>query len=57
MVASGKEKVITVDGAYLRAHILAPRSATLKGYPPIMPVIPMTDEELKAIVGFLETLK
>lgn len=57
VVASGKEKVITVDGAYLRAHILAPRSATLKGYPPIMPVIPMTDEELKAIVGFLETLK
>ncbi len=57
VVAAGQEKHITVDETFIREHILNPRSATVKGYPPVMPQVPMTDEELKTIVAFMETLK
>ncbi len=57
VVAAGQEKKITVDEAFIRSHILDPRGATVKGYPPVMPRVPMTDEELKTIVAYLETLK
>ena len=57
VIAAGQEKNITVDESFIREHILNPRSATVKGYPPVMPQIPMTDEELKTIVTFVETLK
>ena len=43
--------------AFIREHILQPQSATVKGFPPVMPVIPMTEEELTTIVSYLETVK
>lgn len=57
VVAAGQEKSITVDESFIREHILNPRSALVKGYPPVMPQTPMTDEELKTIVSYMETLK
>jgi len=57
VVEGGQEKEITVDEAFIRAHILDPRAAVVKGYPPVMPQIPMTDDELKTIVAYLETVK
>ncbi len=57
VVEAGKEKQVTVDEAFIRGHILDPRSATVKGFPSVMPQIPMTDEELKTIVNYLVTLK
>lgn len=57
VVEGGQEKEITVDASFIRAHILDPRAAAVKGYPPVMPQIPMTDEELKTIVAYLETVK
>jgi cytochrome c oxidase subunit II len=57
VVESDGEKEIIVDEAFIKNHILNPRSATVKGFPPIMPAIPMRDEELAAIVAYLETLK
>jgi cytochrome c oxidase subunit 2 len=53
----GQEKEITVDEAFIRQHILDPRVATVKGYPPVMPQVPVTDDELKTIVAYLETIK
>lgn len=57
VIIAGRERNITVDGAFIRGHILQPHSAAVKGFPPVMPVIPMTEEELTAIVSHLETLK
>ena len=57
VTAGGQEKTITVDEAFIREHILDPRSAVVKGFPPVMPPTPMTDEELKTIVTYVETLK
>lgn len=57
VIIGGAEKKITVDSAFIRAHILQPQSATVKGFPPVMPAVPMTGEELAAIVSYLETVK
>ena len=57
VIQAGREKEIIVDEAFIRQHILDPRSAAVKGFPAVMPQIPMTDEELKTIVNYLETLK
>lgn len=57
VIVGGQEKEITVDEAFIRSHILDPRAATVKGYPPVMPPVPMTDDELKTIVAYLESVK
>jgi cytochrome c oxidase subunit 2 len=57
VIAAGQEKNIAVDESFIREHILNPRSALVKGYPPVMPRSPMTDEELRTIVSYMETLK
>ncbi len=57
VVEAGKDKEIIVDEAFIRQHILDPRSVTVKGFPPVMQLTPMTDEELKTIVNYLVTLK
>jgi cytochrome c oxidase subunit II len=57
VIVKGIEKNIVVDAAFIHDHILSPHSATVKGYPDIMPPIPLTDEELKTIVAYLEAIK
>jgi cytochrome c oxidase subunit 2 len=57
VIVAGREKSIPVDSAFIRDHILKPRSSAVKGFPPVMPAIPMVEEELAAIVAYLETLK
>ncbi|MCE5262163.1 MAG: cytochrome c oxidase subunit II [Deltaproteobacteria bacterium] len=57
VIIAGKETATAVDGAFIREHIVQPRSALVKGYPPVMPAIPMTEQELAAIVAYLETVK
>jgi cytochrome c oxidase subunit II len=57
VIAAGVEKEITVDAAFIREHILNPHSAAVKGYPPVMPAIPLTEEELSMIVAYLESVR
>lgn len=57
VVASGKERAITVDERYIMRSIKDPAADIVKGFPPIMPVMPMTDEELRALVDHIKTLK
>ncbi len=57
VVKNGKEKTVIVDEAFVRNYIVNPNVEVVKGYPPIMPHIAMTDAELGAIVKYLETLK
>lgn len=44
-----------VDDAYLRAFIKDPMARSVKGYAKVMPVIPMTDDELDAVVAFIKS--
>jgi cytochrome c oxidase subunit 2 len=57
LIEAGKEREIIVDGAFIRDHILNPRSAAVKGFPTVMPAIPMTAEELATIAAYLETVR
>jgi len=58
VLTGGKERLITVDGAYLKRSIQDPHADLVKGFQAIMP--PYADlkpEELQALVEFLEGQK
>lgn len=57
VLRSGKEQTVVVNEAYVRNYILHPNVDVIKGYPPIMPQVQMTDQEINEIVKYLETLK
>ena len=56
VVTAGKDRSITVDDGYIMRSIKAPSADIVKGFPPIMPAIPMTDSEMREIVDHLKTL-
>jgi cytochrome c oxidase subunit 2 len=56
VITGGSEREITADEQYLRKAILRPGVDVVKGYPPIMPAIPLTEEELSSIVVYLKGL-
>lgn len=56
VITGGKERKVTADERYLRKMILAPGVDVVKGYPPIMPTIPLTGEELSTIIAYLKGL-
>lgn len=45
-----------VDEAYLRSFIRNPQARNVKGFPPVMPRIEMSDEELAALVSYIQSL-
>jgi cytochrome c oxidase subunit 2 len=57
VLTGGKEREIIVDEDYLKRSVLQPEADIAKGYPPIMPVLPVTGEELDAIIVALKELK
>ena len=57
ILTGGQEKEILADEAYLRTMILKPGVYVVKGYPPIMPLTPLTEEELETIINYLKGLK
>lgn len=44
-----------VDDAYLRAFIRDPAARVVKGYSPIMPHFDLSDQELTALVTYIES--
>jgi cytochrome c oxidase subunit 2 len=57
VLKNGKEREVVADEAYLKTMILHPSIYVVKGFPPIMPTIPMTQEELQTIIDYLKGLK
>lgn len=47
---------VTVDEAYVRQSILEPRARVVQGFNPVMPTIPMSEQQLDALVAYLRTL-
>jgi cytochrome c oxidase subunit II len=47
---------ITVDEAFIEQQIRTPNTRVVKGFQPIMPALPMTDAELRALVDYVKTL-
>ncbi len=56
-LASGK--TVTVDENFIRAHILQPKSWTVKGFDPVMPTYQglLTNKQLDALIAFIKSLK
>ncbi|MDR3606640.1 MAG: c-type cytochrome [Oligoflexia bacterium] len=48
---------ITVDEPYVIESIRKPQAKVVKGFGPVMPTIPMTDQELKDIIEYMKTIK
>jgi cytochrome c oxidase subunit 2 len=48
---------VQVDEAFLREFIRNPQSRDIKGFPNVMPPIPLTDEELDALVAYIKAQK
>jgi cytochrome c oxidase subunit 2 len=44
-----------VDEAYLKDFIRNPQARTVKGFAPIMPKIDLTNDELTALVAYIQT--
>jgi cytochrome c oxidase subunit II len=57
VISEGKKETLVVDEAFVRKFILEPNRVHIEGYPPIMPKISMTDEELTALVDYMKSLK
>jgi cytochrome c oxidase subunit II len=47
----------TVDAAFIRERILHPEKNQVQGFPPVMPQIPVTEEEIQQIVKAIEDLR
>lgn len=48
---------VTADDAYLTESIKNPTAKVVKGFAPVMPVYPFTDEEIANLVAYIKTLK
>ncbi len=57
VITDGKEHDVVVDEAFLRKAVLQPGADLVKGYPKIMPKLPVTPEELNSIIAALKGLK
>jgi len=55
--SAGKEETIVVDEAFIRKFILEPNVVHIEGFPPIMPKVDLTDEELTVLVDYIKSLK
>jgi cytochrome c oxidase subunit 2 len=47
---------VTADDAYLKRSIREPLAQVVKGFPPAMPKIEMTDDEVNALVEYIKSL-
>lgn len=57
VMTEGKEREVIADKNYIERSVLEPGADIAKGYPAIMPRIPVTREEVEAITEFLRTLE
>jgi cytochrome c oxidase subunit II len=53
----GKERKLVADEAYLRRSVLDPSADIVAGFPPVMPPLTLTDEEINALIEFIKGLK
>jgi cytochrome c oxidase subunit 2 len=47
----------TADEAYLRESVHEPNARVVAGFQPVMPKLPVSDEELEQIISYLKTLE
>jgi cytochrome c oxidase subunit 2 len=56
VLVAGVTKTITVDDDYLQRAITKPAEQVVRGYPPAMPLTPLSEQELTEVVRYIKTL-
>ncbi len=56
VVTNGEDREIVVDEAYLKVSMMEPNKDLVKGYQPLMPPLPMTADEVSAIIEYIKEL-
>ncbi len=56
VVTNSVEREVIVDEAYLKQSILEPAKDIVKGFQPLMPPLPLTSEEISAIIEHIKEL-
>jgi cytochrome c oxidase subunit 2 len=54
---NGKDRSIVADEEYIRKSIMHPKADIVKGYPAVMPEIPLEEKEMHSVIDYLKTLK
>ena len=57
VMTDGDERKVVADEAYLRKSLLVPNADVVKGFPPIMPLEKMPDDEIKELINYIKGLK
>lgn len=57
VMTNGKERTVAADDEYIERSIKEPKADIVKGFPPIMPKLPVTEGEIEEIIAYLKTLK
>jgi cytochrome c oxidase subunit 2 len=57
VMTGGKERNILADEAYLRKSLLETNADVVKGFPPIMPLQKMSEDEVNQLIKYLKELK
>ncbi|MBZ5497526.1 MAG: cytochrome c oxidase subunit II [Acidobacteriia bacterium] len=55
--SDGREREVTVDESRLANAIRAPGADVVKGYPPVMPSVPLKEAELNQVIELIKSLK
>jgi len=48
---------VTVDEAYIRESILNPNAKVVRGFQPVMPQLPVTKQEMEALIAYIKSLQ
>ncbi len=56
VVTNGEERNILVDEAYIKQSILEPSKDIVKGFQPIMPPLPVSEQEIIDIIAHIKEL-
>ena len=57
VLTDGKERNILSDESYLRKSLSEPNADAVKGYPPIMPLQKMSEDEINELIQYMKELK
>lgn len=57
VIKAGKERKVVVDEVFIRDYIENPNVIRIEAYPPVMPKVSMTNDELAALVDYIKSLK
>jgi cytochrome c oxidase subunit 2 len=57
VIRDGQDREIVVDEGFIRQTLHQPEKDRVKGYPPVMPAIPLTEQEVQMIVDYIKELQ